>query len=232
MIMRNTITINGTSSATIEGLLIQTLPPITKPLMRTDIVEIDGRAGDIVTELGYAAYDKSFLIGLYGDYDVDEVIAFFAASGTVTFSNEPDKYYIFKSIAQIDFERLVRYRTAEVTLHVQPYKYPTSETPKTGTTGVNVTNSGNAVAFPRITIEGSGTVGLYLNYEQIFTISLGTSDTITIDCSEMEATGQGVLRNRDVVGNYELFALPHGLSHITTSGTVTSISVSNYKRWI
>ena len=119
----NYVILNGVKSTTIKGLLIQSLPPISKPLMRTSIEEIDGRDGDIVTNLGYSAYDKPISIGLFGDYNVDEVIQFFSSSGTVIFSNEPDKYYNYEIINQIDFERLIRFKTATVTLHVQPFKY-------------------------------------------------------------------------------------------------------------
>lgn len=142
--MRNTITLNGTESSEITGLLIQSLPPISKPLMRTEIEEIDGRDGDIVTPLGFSAYDKEISIGLYGDFDIDEVISYFTSSGTVTFSNEPDKYYYYQIINQIDFERLLRYRTAIVTLHVQPFKYSIDESPKTGIPTKNLLNTFNA----------------------------------------------------------------------------------------
>ena len=117
------IIINGVSSKTVKGLLIQSLPPISKPLMRTSIEEIDGRDGDIVTKLGYAAYDKTISIGLFGDYNVDDVISYFDTEGVITFSNELDKFYRFKILQQIDFEKLIRFKTATVTLHVQPFKY-------------------------------------------------------------------------------------------------------------
>ena len=119
----NYVILNGVKSTTIKGLLIQSLPPISKPLMRTSIEEIDGRDGDIVTNLGYSAYDKEMSIGLFGDYDVDDVIEFFDSEGTVIFSNEPDKFYNYQIIEQIDFERLIRFKTATVTFHVQPFKY-------------------------------------------------------------------------------------------------------------
>ena len=46
-------------------------------------------------------------IGLFGDYDIDDIIPFFNTSGTVTFSNEPEKYYVYDILDAIDYERLV-----------------------------------------------------------------------------------------------------------------------------
>jgi predicted phage tail component-like protein len=121
--MINYIELNGEKSTSVNGLMIQSLPPITKPKMRTSIEEIDGRDGDIVTKLGYAAYDKKVSIGLHGDFDIDDAIAFFDSDGEVVFGNERDKYYRYQILDQIDFERLIRFRTATVKMHVQPFKY-------------------------------------------------------------------------------------------------------------
>lgn len=119
----NYVILNSVKSSTIKGLLISSLPSISKPLMRTSTEEIDGRDGDIVTKLGYAAYDKTMSIGLFGDFDIDEVIAYFDSEGTVIFSNEPDKFYRYQILKAIDFERLAKFRTASVTFHVQPFKF-------------------------------------------------------------------------------------------------------------
>lgn len=148
--MRNYIILNDQNSNDISGLLIQSLAPISKPLMRTEIEEIDGRDGDIITKLGYSAYDKQITIGLYGDYNINDIIAYFNSEGTVIFSNESDKYYNYKIYDQIDFERLVRYRTATVTFHVQPFKFAT-----TGET--QTLNAGNPVSAEgtNLVLEGS-----------------------------------------------------------------------------
>lgn len=119
----NYIILNGKRSSLVKGLLIQSLPAITKPQIRTSIQTIDGRDGDIVTTLGYSAYDRTMKIGLFGDYDIDEIITYFNSSGIVIFSNEPDKFYNYQILKQIDFEKLMRFKTATVTFHVQPFKY-------------------------------------------------------------------------------------------------------------
>lgn len=128
--MLNEIILNGKSSGLLRGLIIQSLPPISKPKIRTRTEEIDGRDGDIITKLGYSAYDKTFTIGLSYNYDIDDIISYFNSEGTVTFSNEPDKYYNYQILDEIDFERLIRFKTANVTMHVQPFKYSNIETTK------------------------------------------------------------------------------------------------------
>lgn len=233
----NYITLNGVSSSTITGLLIQELPPISLPKMRTEINEIDGRDGDIVTELGYSAYDKEISIGLHGSFDINQVISFFASKGTVIFSNEPDKYYRYQVIEQVDFERLLRYRTATVTMHVQPFKYDAEETPIdvqfTDDLEVTVTNKGNIVSKPRITIYGENDITMSLNGIQVFAIAMGDIGYITIDSEQMEATqGDGVLMNRLVTGDYADFVLASGSNTISFTGTVTEVEITNYSRWL
>ena len=238
--MRNYIILNDRSSADIPGLLIQELAPISKPLLRNQIEEIEGRDGDIITPLGYAAYDKEISVGLYGKFDIDDVIEYFNSEGKVVFSNEPDKYYYYKILNQIDFERLLRFRTATVTFHVQPFKYSTEQgvkelTPAAGTTSVSVVNKGNIYAKPAVTVYGTGTVNLSLNGTQILVINLGdTANNITIDADALEAYTNTTanLANRSVDGDYDNLKLKVGTNTISWSGNVTKITVANYSRWI
>lgn len=95
--------------------------------MRVQVEEIDGRDGDLITDLGFKAYDKTFEIGLKKSGNADEVAGFFNSEGTVTFSNEPDKYYNYKIVKQIDMEKLLSFKKANITMHVQPYKYSVNE---------------------------------------------------------------------------------------------------------
>lgn len=239
--MRNYIILNNQNSNEITGLLIQTLSPISQPKIRTNIEEIDGRDGDIITKLGYSAYNKEITIGLYGDYDVDQVIAYFTnnQNGKVTFSNEPDKYYNYEILDEIDFERLIRFKTATVKMHIQPFKYSNVEKIKsftiTNQTSINVRNTGNYVSKPTITITGTGTINLSLNNEQLFVIDLGNTPTqIALDIANMNAYNptNNVFMNRAVTGNYDNFVLNVGSNTISWTGTITQIQIENYSRWI
>lgn len=172
------IVLNGVKSTLIQGLLISSLPPITKPSIRTSIETIDGRDGDIVTKLGYSAYDKTMSIGLFGDYDINEVINYFNSEGTVIFSNEPDKFYQYQILNQIDFEKLINFKTATVTFHVQPFKYSAVDDKVTFRRNLlspkpySITKSGITVSVVngQISISGTAEVDtqIYIPIEPIF----------------------------------------------------------------
>ena len=219
--------------------MIQTLPPISKPLMRTLVEEIDGRDGDIVTNLGYSAYDREVTVGLYGSYNIDDVIKYFVnqSSGKAVFSNEPDKYYRYKIINQIDFERLIRFKTATVTFHVQPYKYSTEYETIIGmatssTWTDTITNAGTIYSQPDLTVAGSGTISVYINTNEVFQITMGSLSSITIKGEEMNAYSGSNFANRHVTGNYNNWQFKAGDNTLTLTGTMSSITLSNFSRWI
>ena len=356
--MINYVELNGEKSTDVKGLIIQSLPPISKPKMRTSIEDIDGRDGDIVTKLGYSAYDKEVSIGLHGDFDIDDAISFFDSEGEVVFGNERDKYYRYQILDQIDFERLVRFRTATVKMHVQPFKYDavdrtfevvnqlldvkdstasrfgvtaassggsvrvagkatntveimvpidritlsgsytlTAETSgesagcalklvsranpdgdsfgdtyielkddgtssvtadadtkydalwlyvQAGTTvdftlsvtmssndfsSITLTNRGNVVSRPTVTVYGSGNVELAINSVTVLSFSID-DEYITIDADEMNAYHGDALMNRRVTGDYADLTLKAGENVISWRGDVTGIKVEDFSRWL
>lgn len=188
--MINYIELNGEKSTSVKGLIIQSLPPITKPKMRTSNATIDGRDGDVVTKLGYSAYDKQLSIGLHGDFDIDDAIAFFDSEGEVVFGNEPDKYYRYQILDQIDFERLIRFRTAKVKMHVQPFKHDAVdrtfdivnqflhvEDSTAGKFGITVTSSDGSI---RVSGRATSDVDIEVPIERM---SLSGSCTLTASAS-------------------------------------------------
>lgn len=189
------IILNDIDSRTISGLLISSLPPISKPQVRTQVETVDGRDGDLVTPLGFSAYDKVITIGLTYGYDIDDVIEYFNSEGVVVFSNEPDKFYRYAIYEQIDFDKLIRFKKAEVTLHCQPFKFSTTEAPivRSGSgssVSVNVVNSGNIYSRPELLLTGSGNATVDLNSSEILSVDLDSANgAIFIDSENMNAYG-------------------------------------------
>lgn len=230
------VLINDMPSYGIDGLIITSLPPITKPKIRYSSEEIDGRDGDIITTLGYQAYDKTVGIGLHGNFDIDKVIEFFTDDGHITFSNEPDKEYDFRQLETIDFQRLVRYRTADVKLHVQPYKRSRVHLPKKFDGSAKhavVTNEGNTMAAPMYLIKGSNSVSLSLDGSQVVQINNAGEWEMAINVAKLEAyTPEGMLMNRYITGDYARLMLSPGKHTIEWSGSVESLTIEYYSRWI
>lgn len=237
----NYVVLNGVKSNTIRGLMIQSLPPISKPMMRTEIEQIDGRDGDIITNLGYSSYDRTMEIGLFGDYDIDAVIGYFDSAGTVIFSDEPDKYYNYQIYQQIDFERLIRFRTASVVFHVQPFKYSAvgdsvtaSAEQYQGAPDTAITKSGVTVAVDNGEISITGTASAYAEiYLPInpVTLAAGAYDLrLTVDGTGAAACPTRLIgevpSNADSFGgNYITLADD---STATTTATLTAAKTYNY----
>ena len=222
-------------SETIPGLIITNIPPITKPKMKTSITKIDGRDGDIIEELGYESYTKSIGIGLTRNYDIDRVMKYFTGVGELIISDEPDKVYKAQIIEKIDYERLIRFKTAVVKFYTQPSKYLKDEKSiildVNNETSLKITNVGLEKSKPIITLEGTGTIEISLNGFNLFKYVFPENETkVVIDSLEEEAYLDNVLKNRNMLGTFPIFEV--GENTISWSGNVTKISIEPKSRWL
>ena len=230
----NYVIFNEKDSRLIKGLIICELPPITKPKMRVQETQIDGVDGSIIEELGYESYDKQLKIGLTREADIDEVMEYFNGAGTIVFSNEDDKYYKVKIIEQVNYERLVRFRTAIVTFRTQPFKYLYNESyQKFTNTSVPLIaiNKGLQNSKPLIKLVGSGTIEFKLEGSLVFSYAFPSGETeVYIDSEKEDAYLGNVLKNRNMVGDFPIFK--KGRNSITVEGSVTEVTVIANSRWL
>lgn len=223
------------SSKDIEGLIITNIPPITKPKMKVNKVEIDGRDGDIIEKVGYESYTKNVGIGLTRNFDIDEIIKYFTGDGELILSDEPDKVYIASIYDDVDYERLLQMRKATIKFHVQPFKYLKDESKVslnvTTQTSVQVTNKGLEFSKPILMLEGSGTVEIAVNGINIFKYTFPSDEMkVTIDSLKEEAYFDGVYKNRNMLGEFP--KLEVGKNTISWTGTLTKIEIQPKSRWL
>ena len=218
-------------SSTSFKIIVNSLPPISKPTMRVEETEVDGVDGTMFEDLGYESYDKKIKITIT-ENNIDELIHWLKGEGQLVLSNEPDKYYKAKVIEQIDFERLIKYEPVEVAFRVQPYKYELYELPITlNTSGGTVFNNGLETSKPKMTITGSGNITLSVNNNLVFSYTFPEGETqVVVDSEKQDAYLGTVLKNRNMTGEFPI--LQSGSNIISWSGTITSIVVEPNSRWL
>ena len=205
-------------------IIVEKLPPIVKPAKRYQQIVIDGKYETDYEVTGYEPYVKSIPIGLW-NADLYRVIDWLDGEGTLILSSEPDKYYNARVVERIDYDKSLRFRKANIPFLVQPVKYSTQECE---TTERKLFNQGNINCFPLMTIYGSGYVGVYVNGVLVCTVNV--SGYITLDGEAQDATKDGVLKNRLMVGTFPEF-IP-GANVLTFTGTVTNVITKVRSRWI
>ena len=226
----------GINSNSIKGLIVQELPQIVKAKKRFNKTEIEGLDGDILEELGYEAYDKTIKIGITKECDIDELINWLDGSGQLILSNEPTKYYNVEIVDSINFERLLRYKTATIKLHTQPFKYLVNEENLAEEieeqTTVNIENKGYIDSKPIITIYGTGNIQINLNNNKVFSVDMKDDEYITIDTIKEDAYKGVVLKNRQMIGDFNNIRLQPGQNTITWTGNLTKIEIEPKSRWL
>lgn len=223
------------NSNEINGLIICELPPISKPKMKTTITKIDGRDGDVIEELGYESYTKNIKIGLTKNYNIDEIIKYFNGDGYLVLSNEPDKMYKCRIIEKIDYQKLLRFKTATIKFYVQPYKYlyneQSIELEINTETEIEVENVGLEKSKPIFYLEGSGPVEISINDINIFKYTFPDEETkVFIDGMEEEAYHDGIYKNRYMLGKFPILEV--GINKISWTGSLNKISILPKSRWL
>lgn len=211
------------------GMVINKLPPITKPKKKTETVEIDGLHGDITIDNGYAAYDKQIQVTFLKLPDIDRLNSWLTGSGQLVLSSEPDKYYDAEIIGEVEIEQEKTLYTAIITFHVQPYKQQINGAVFTGVDSVTVDNEGIDHCLPLMKITGSGDVEIKVDNVSICKVTID-DEYIILDSEKQEAYKETTLKNRQMTG--EFLKLPSGKTTITTTGTVTALEVEPRSRWI
>ena len=98
-------------------------------------------------------------------------------------------------------------------------------------TSITLTNRGNVISRPTVTVYGSGNVELAINSVTVLSFAID-DEYITIDAGEMNAYHGNALMNRRVTGDYADLALKAGENVMSWRGDVTGIKVEDFSRWL
>ena len=209
------------------GIIVENLPPIIRPPKKYNIIEAEGSSRISVEAMGCKSYEKVIPLS-FKETDLNMVMDWLEGSGQLILSNEYDKYYDAFILNQIDYEKIIKYRKANVTFLVHPYKHSTGEEE---TTSRHVINQGNTGSLPLMTITGSGQVVVNINGVYACTIN-NLNGYITLDGEEQEAYKGNILQNRLMQGSFPILAPGENTITFSGTGTVTEVKTLVRSRWL
>lgn len=211
---------NGINSKDM-GVILKKLPPITKPKKRIEIVQVPGRNGTLhIDENCYEPINISLECTLKKNINVRDITKWLIEFGTITFSDELDKYYNATITNSIPLERVFRlYREFIIQLELQPIAQSNQEyVYNCNNTNENTLKiDSSAEMYPYIKLTGTGEVKLTIN-NKICTVTID-DEYIELD-SELQNAYKGVKNKNDKM-NGEFPILIPGNNKIQITGNAT-----------
>lgn len=219
---------NGIDSRNYNMYLIKTPNRVRPPRIYTEQVPYGGD-GSIINPLGYGSYDLPLQVGITNTTYLDDICGWLTGTGKLIVSEDLDKYVTVYFLEQIDFEKLMKFKTASITARCQPFRYLVQDQPMTFSDKTfTVKNTGNYIAKPCITIQGSGSCSISVNGTKVFDV---TDLPITVDSLNFESYYDGINKNRAKIGDY--IELKPGSNTISITGdNVGNIEIRRCSRWL
>lgn len=214
------------------GVRMMDIPKRPLPAKQGNALEIDGKSGYLwqSRRKAYEPITISVECSTMDGFSADTLGGWLAEGGLLRFSDEPDRAYrarvtdeFLRSSMFFGFDRQV----FTVPFLCQPFRYiyPAAE-PETLTGAKVISNPGTAYSEPRITINGSGELVVYVGEYMISATGAGfIVDSETMDCYELD----GVTLANGRVTMEDFPVIPPGGAVISWAGGVTSVTIEG--RW-
>lgn len=199
------------------------------------IDEIDGA----LTEYG-SLKNRTFTlpVNILEDVPVKSVIRRFRGllldkyNAQFIFSDEPDIYYLVKSIKMGDIDNEITEKGEfDLEVTIDPFDYNVKGKSVEGQKTVTVVNEGTYKALPKITVTGTGTIVLKTNGDYPVTIT-DLNGSVVIDSEYFDYYNPNMPTLRTLKVSAKAFPeLKVGTNTITTTGTVTKLKVEFKERF-
>lgn len=207
-----------------EGIETIELPPLTKPRKRIEEVPVLGMDGALtITDNTYEPMTKICRVFYDGD-NCDRLADFLADTGQVIFSNNPNRYYNYKIMNEINFSDVIdtNWREFDIYFRCQPFSYDLiNETIVITKKNTIINNSCTHFSLPIITVYGTGNINLFVGEQQI-TLN-NVVDKITINSVKQRVYKDNIRENDKKIGKYQFLDI--GENNITWDGLVTKIEI-------
>lgn len=233
--MAYSFTWNGTSCLT-KGIRLRTSPEIVRPEERVSHIVIPGRSGELTKTEGddiYNSYIQTLQMIADSPEHLAEAEQWLRGDGYVTFSTQPNVKQRARVINAVTFTKLshnMNRWAGDVQFYCEPLKQQLTESAVEITSnGATITNPGDVVSRPKITIAGSGDITIRIRSNSI---SLTAADTGWIVDSDLQwvTNASGTPQMGVYTGNFPV--IPPGESTVQFTGSVTKLTIEGNWRYL
>jgi len=214
------------------GVILESLPPITRPKRRMEVITIPGRNGTLCIDEGvYESNSISLKCTLKRGVNPHRITSWLEPFGNITFSDELDRYYKARIVNSIPLSRIFRIsRQFILQLELQPFSYSKEKFIKKYLTGITheiyIPNA-NTKMYPYVKVSGWGEITLTIND---ITMVLNPDEYVELDCELQMAYKDSISANDKVYGSF--FELKPGQNTISIFGNYTELEIRYQKMYI
>ena len=213
------------------GLIVEEKSIYNGPQPDFELISVPGRDGDVILDHNrYKNVEVSYTVSFIGTKEkaaaLRQWLCARADYGYLFDSEQPDHFHYAVFISQLNIEEVMHdVGRAKLTFSCKPYLYRKDGVyaEKYTQSGFVLTNPERYASVPDITIYGSGTISLNINYRS-YTIK-DVSNSVTLDGELMNAYSGSKLMN-DKIQFTEWPALGAGSSTIEWIGNVRSLYIA------
>ena len=196
---------------------------------RYEVIEIEGKDGAIYNELGYAMIDRPIKLQILDVSKLDEIFAWLDGKGILEYKNRITNA-IFSSV--IDPQRVSTIKVAEFNFIREPFWYKKND--DFISVLDTVYNEGNVKSRPIIRIEKQieSNVDITINNIRFLYTFENDEEYVEIDCENMIATYENLIRNRNLEIGFEFPSLDVGENIVTLNSGDSIIKFKRKDRWL
>ncbi len=207
------------------GIIVNKLPPISKPERSYEEINVPGRNGTLyIDNKCYKSFPYEITCTLMQDSNIRNISQWLNGSGKLIISTETDKSYNVIIKNQIDFEQTYRVCNEFVVIFdVEPIAHSIKEKELIFTKETQfIIKESTYMIKPYIKVNGSGIITLTLNNKSI--VLKDIQEYIELDC-ELEEAYKNNLNCNSKVECEDFPVLIPGINNISWTGNVSNIQM-------
>ena len=202
---------------------------IAKASLKYEQIDVDGMNGSIYNELGYSDVERSLKIYVMDISKIDDILSWLNGEGILEYKNRTSKAFFYSTIEP---QRSSSIKTIDFSFIRSPFWYDVNDQFVT-VSDENIYNYGNVYSMPIIKLEKNTSDSVDITVNDVrFIYNFDEDNKVEIDCEEMNATCDGILKNRNLEIDFEFPILKPGNNKILINSGDATIKIKRKDRWL